>query len=426
MSIKVNTESLSNDVIDTVNSDLIVRVPKGMLSTCIYLYNLQDDIVSIPYGYGVSKLGLERRSRDEFTQIKVPFKGELREEQVVIQKKALKFLNKTGSAIISAYPGFGKTICSVYLASLIGMKTLIIVNKLVLIKQWKESILKFCPSARVETVGSSGQLKDADFYIINAINVEKLKKNIFNDIGTCICDEVHMLMAEKLSKSLQYVHPRYLIGLSATPYRYDNLDILFDVYFGENKIIVKLFRKHTVYEVKTGFAPKLEKTENGKLNWNLVLNSQAECDDRNNLIVSVVHYFKDRNFLILTKRLHQGREIVKKLKALKEYVTSLVDDETDFNREARILVATIQKCGTGFDHAKMNTLILASDVEQYYIQALGRIFRAKDFVPWVFDFVDSNHVLQKHYETRKQVYIEAGGSVKSFFREFPSFKKLTL
>ena len=155
--------------------------------------------------------------------------------------------------MISAYTGFGKTIGAINLAVNIKFRTLIIVNKIILIKQWKESILKFCPEAKVQSLTTKSKKQDVDFYIINAQNVEKMGKIFFADIGTVIVDEAHMIMAETLSKSLQYVFPRYIIGLTATPYRPDGLDQLLKFYFGSHKIIRKLYRKHTVYKVYTGF-----------------------------------------------------------------------------------------------------------------------------------------------------------------------------
>ena len=70
----------------------------------------------------------------------------------------------------------------------------------------------------------------------------------------------------------------------------------------------------------------------------------------------------------------------------------------------------------------MDTLILCSDVEQYFIQSLGRIFRKEESSPIVFDLLDDNPILLKHFKTRKQVYKEIGGIVKDFFKEFPEFK----
>ena len=52
-----------------------------------------------------------------------------------ICKEALTTLSKKGSIMISCYTGFGKSCSAINLASQIGFKTLIIVNKIILMKQ---------------------------------------------------------------------------------------------------------------------------------------------------------------------------------------------------------------------------------------------------------------------------------------------------
>ena len=138
--------------------------------------------------------------------------------------------------------------------------------------------------------------------IINAINVPKMGFNFFRDIGLLIIDECHQIMAESLSKCMQYILPRYVVGLSATPYRPDGLDILLELYFGKNKIVRELYRKHIAFKVDTGFEPKIEKTAQGRLNWNSVIKSQSENEERNNLIIDIICKFPKRNFLVLSKR----------------------------------------------------------------------------------------------------------------------------
>ncbi len=224
----------------------------------------------------------------------------------------------------------------------------------------------------------------------------------------------HMIMAETLSKCLQYVSPRYLIGLSATPYRPDGLDGLLDLYFGKNKIIRKLYREHIVYKVSTGFKPPVEKTIQGRINWGSILDAQANNEQRNNLIIKIIQKFNDRNFLVLVKRVEQGKYLSEKLNELGESVTDLIGSNQEFNKTARILIGTCQKVGVGFDHSKLNTLLLATDLEEYFVQYLGRVFRTKDGDPIIFDLVDNNSILNKHYNTRRGVYKEHGGTVKEF------------
>jgi superfamily II DNA or RNA helicase len=306
------------------------------------------------------------------------------------------------------------TISTINLAATIGFKTLVIVNKIVLIKQWTESINTFCPDAKVCKLTAKSQPEDADFYIMNAQNIEKMGKDFFKYIGLVVVDEAHMIMAETLSKSLQFINPRYLIGLTATPYRPDGLNILLELYFGSHKIIRKLWRKHTAFKIETGFKPKVELTANGKLNWNSILESQANSIERNELIVKIIKHFPERTFLVLTKRVIQGNYLVKRLEDIGVHVTSLIGSNQEYDPDARVLVGTGQKVGVGFDHKKLDTLMLAADFEEYYIQYMGRVFRTEESTPIIFDLVDNNGILKKHFDTRRNVYQEHGGTVKNF------------
>jgi len=274
--------------------------------------------------------------------------------------------------------------------------------------------LRFCPSGKVQRLTPQSKKKDCDFYIMNAQNVEKMGNNFFNDIGTVIIDESHLIMAETLSRSLQYVRPRYLIGLTATPYRPDGLDKLLSLYFGNYKIIRKLWREHTAYKVCTGFKPRIEYGQNGRVNWGVVLDSQANDRDRNELVIKLLKYFKDRNILVLTKRISQGEYLIQRLTEDGEDVTSLIGTNQEFEVTSRILVGTSSKVGTGFDHPKLDALLLAGDVEEYFIQYLGRVFRTKEVVPVIIDLVDNYSVLDKHYQTRRKIYQDHGGTVKNF------------
>ena len=85
------------------------------------------------------------------------------------------------------------------------------------------------------------------------------------------------------------------------------------------------------------------------------------------------------------------------------------------------MIGTVSKVGVGFDHPRLDTLLLAADVEEYFIQYLGRVFRRQDTVPIIFDIVDKNPIIEKHYKTRKEVFIEHGGKIKNFNREYPEF-----
>ena len=420
MSIKTNIDTLNQAKRDKINNELKLELKGPGMSKWIFPFDLIGDDLFVPFAYGIRQLKLKRPLRDTFTVMNRKFQGILRDEQLIVKKEAIDILDKQGSVIISAYPGFGKTIGSISLACTMKLKTLIIVNKIVLINQWADSITTFCPSAKIQKLTTKSEFdNECDFFIMNAINVPKMGPNFFKNIGNCIVDELHLIMAEGLSKSLQNICPRYLIGLSATPYREDGLDGLISYFFGDDKIIRKLHRKHIVYKVETGLKIELELSEStGKVNWGAVLKEQSENQERNDLIVKIVEEFKDRTFLILCKRVEQANYFIKKLHEKGENVDSLVGSKQDFNRDCRILVGILSKVGTGFDWSKLNGLILACDLEAFFIQSLGRVFRTKDTIPIVFDIIDKNPILMKHYNSRVETYRECGGIIKSFNREF--------
>ena len=416
MSIKINLDKIPYEKRLQIDKELEIKIENKFCPQPRYIipYKVIDDDIILPFSYAARQIQIKRPHRELFGKIEIDFNTSLREEQEVVVSEATKILSKKGSVIISCYTGFGKTISAIYLACKIKFKTLIVVNKIILIKQWEESIKTFCSdNVIIQKLTVKSNKEDADFYIMNAQNIEKMGKDFFNDIGLVIVDEANLIMAETLSKSLQYVQPRYLLGLTATPYRPDGLNSLLNFYFGDDKIIRKLQREHIVYKVETGFKPTIEYTTNNKVNWGSILDSQANDEERNELIIDILKYFNDRNFLVLTKRISQGEYLIERLKQENEKVTSLLGSNQEFDSEARILIGTNSKVGTGFDHKKLDALLLAADVEEYFIQYLGRIFRTKEGVPIVVDLVDDNNILLKHWLTRRGIYLEHGGRVKS-------------
>jgi superfamily II DNA or RNA helicase len=413
MSILTNIESLSFQKRQNISKDLELKIENKFAGEPRYVYPFEivDDNIVLPFAYAAQKVKLKRPDRDSFPKMAVKFDGVIREEQTSIIRESQSILSSTGSVMISCYTGCGKTCCSIKLACTVGFKTLVVVNKLVLMKQWKESIMKFCPKANVQILTTKSKKTEADFYIMNAQNIEKMGTSFFADIGLVIVDEAHLIMAETLSKSLQYVFPRYLIGLTATPYRPDGLNILLELYFGKQKVIRELHREHKVYKVTTEFKPTVEYAVNGRVNWGTILDSQAQDVGRNDIILKIIRHFKDRNFLVLVKRIAQGEYLQQKLLELGEDVTSLLGSNQEFEVTSRILIGTTSKVGTGFDHPKLDTLLLATDVEEYFIQFLGRVFRTKDSVPFIFDLVDNYSILNKHWNTRRKVYQDHGGTI---------------
>ena len=87
-----------------------------------------------------------------------------------------------------------------------------------------------------------------------------------------------------------------------------------------------------------------------------------------------------------------------------------------------MLIATVSKVGVGFSFDKLDMLVLACDLKEYYLQFVGRVFRKPDVVPVIIDIVDKNPVLFRHFKSRLKVYQDCGGSVYDFRSMFPDFQ----
>lgn len=413
--ITQKNEVLFDDIVYLARSLGFAAYKKKVKKSCMYNGEKKEGVYyrTNIHGFGLEEIPVkcERKKAKSRKQIKDALRTAIRLEKKEVDDYYGFTLDGNHRYLLGDFTVTHNTITAINIACTIKLRTLIIVNKIVLIKQWEESIKIFSPKATIQKVKPRAKLEDCDFYIINAQNVEKMGLEFFSNIGLCVVDEMHMIMAETLSRSLHYIFPRYLLGLSATPYRPDDLDILINYYFGNNKVIRELHREHHVYVIETGITYKVEKTIDGRLNWGNLLDQQSEHEERNQRIIDIVRKFNTRNFLILVKRVKQGKMLENSLKELGEDVTSLLGNSQEFNKESRILIGTCQKVGVGFDHKKLDALLLATDIEEYFIQYLGRVFRTRNQIPIVFDLVDNQQTLKRHYNTRKEVYLKHGGII---------------
>jgi len=414
MSLLLDIQKLSTHQVQKIDKELNLTVTTTSSgppqSISLQPYRVQGNLLFVPFAYGTQH-GFKAMPHTKLSQA-FQFKGTLRPEQKIVRNEVAEILNRTGSVILSTHVGFGKSILATYFAYKIQLKTLIIVNRLVLIKQWTEVLGQFIESPKVHVLKPNGIIDwDCDFFIVNAINIPKM--GYMPEIGLVIVDEVHLIVSKVVSSCFQYLTPTYLIGLSATPYRMDGLDVLLDLHFGKERVDRQLKRSHIVYRVETRFTPKVVRQRNGKTDWNDILNQQATDENRNNMIVNIILSNPNLNFMVLCKRIDQIKILQKKLEEkgiVAEYIYG--DKQPDTRQQNRILIGTTQKLGTGFDAPWLNALLVASDLEAYFIQYLGRVFRKIDLVPTIFDLVDDNSILRKHYHTREQTYIKHGGQIR--------------
>lgn len=435
MSVAIPLESISNECKKKIVMDLHFQkeqqtkkgsAPKYVKNTEeIVPYRIADGHVHIPLAYAFHSLQCSLPSRKQLSSI-LEDKSvceNLRPAQKEILDSVVQHVGAHHTALLALHVGFGKSIIAIVMANKIRLRTIIIVHRVLLAKQWKESLEKWCPSHICHIFNPIKKMPDEfDFLICTVLNVPKLERTITDSIGFVIVDECHLISTAHFSKSLNYLHPRYMIGLSATPYRKDGMDKLMDIYFGDKRFSRVLRLVHTVYKLETNFEPRIQLNRNGEMDWNVILDQQCNHGRRNQMIVSLCSLFPDRRILILCKRVKQAEVLLELAMEKNLLATSLVGNSNSFAKDAHILIATVQKAGVGFSHDVLDMLILASDVEEYYIQYLGRVTRRPDVTPVIIDIVDKNKTLQNHFRTRKKVYEEIGGVIKSFHHEFPDFE----
>jgi len=394
-----------------------------------YDYRPYDGKLRVPFSFdhsNFSALGKPDDVTGYHKDIEVPFKATLRENQQIVRREMTEHLHNHGCSLLAAYTGFGKTCLSLNILSSIGLQTAIITHRNILVRQWSEAIERFCGNdnkltvLRVTSRTTIEQIKEADILLINPLVASELGHTYFKTVGFVIIDEVHLILAEKFSTSMLQFTPDFLLGLSATPYREDGMDALFKLYFGNTVIHRKMTRSHVVNIVNTKFTPRVDITAQGTVNWNVVLNSQATDRERNqglvdSIIVPCIN--QNRRILVLVKRLAHGKLLWEMLveAGMENRVTRLLGN-TKYDHRAQVVIGTTGKCSTGFDKADLDTLVLACDVEAYFIQTLGRIFRRPEGedMAVVYDIVDDNGILKKHLRTRKKVYTQIGGQFNTY------------
>lgn len=366
------------------------------------------------------------------------FKGSLRPKQKPIVSAFLdscirsKDLTKTSyGGIISVGCGWGKTVMALFLACQLGRKTLVIVHKEFLVRQWRERILEYIPRARVGTIqGSKVDVDDKDIVIgmLQSISMKDYPEDTFDDFGFTIIDECHHIGAEVFSRALPKIHTFYTLGLSATPKRKDGLSKVFEWYLGpyvyqvkqreERKMRIKmLYYSHPDEEYS-----REETTCRGQVSMPRMINNICTWIQRTLLMVEwILELLRNpqRNILVLSDRRGHLEQIEKILahRGCKDdqvgyYVGGMKEKQLADSETKRVILATYSMASEGMDIPALNTLVLASpksDVEQ----SVGRILRKKHegAEPLLLDIADDFSVFRNQAIKRKRFYHRQGFDV---------------
>jgi superfamily II DNA or RNA helicase len=335
-----------------------------------------------------------------------------REYQKTVIEEIHTELLKNGSCIASLYTGWGKTFASLYIASLLGVKTIILVNKESLMEQWREQITKFLNVSPGIIQGKNVNTNECICIgMIQSISMKEYPEEIFKDFSFAVYDETHHYCSKVFSSVFYKIGAKYNLGLTATLKRADRLEHTLEWFLGKVAVNVQLLiiePEIHIYNFSNFTEDVIKYLPNGKVNSPASITSITEIQCRNNLILKLIKecYTSNRKILVLSDRKAHCDLIFNSLSSYSVglYYGGMKTDDLKKSNNCRIIIATYQMASEGYDNPELDTLILASpkgNVEQ----AVGRILRKKnENLPLVIDINDTISVFNNWHRKRLSLY----------------------
>lgn len=343
----------------------------------------------------------------------------LRPNQVEIYNAITEKINTINGCVLSVPCGVGKTVLGIKLISDLKVKTLIIVHKDFLMKQWKESIEQFVPDIKVGIIKQKDVDTDSPIVIASLQtlmnNVELTKKLKFSLL---IVDECHHMASKEFSKVLLNLKTsKYTLGLSATPEREDHCENLFYSFLGplvrydtssEN---IKPIVLHPIYTVCQGFNI-LTKTVMGKCTLDIVgmVSALANNKRRTGLIFSLLKGMKNENrqIVVLSERIQLLDNLAELLEQNKMAFSKCYNGKQEYLPMGNgILLASYSMASEGLNILDLDTLILATPLASRtkLVQSIGRIQRGDTKnEKTIIDIIDP--ILTNQFKKRSKIYAE--------------------
>ena len=362
--------------------------------------------------------------------LNLTFQGQLTE----IQQAAAEALQAHELGIFVAPPGTGKTVLGASMAALRGVSTLVLVHRKPLLDQWRAQLQNFLGLGPKEV----GQIGGGRHVITGRIDVAMIQSLVHREgvldlvatYGHVIVDECHHVPAVSFERVMKQVKARYILGLTATPYRRDGLQRLLHFQCGPIRFQVQ----PSSQEGQRPFMNRLVVRETRFFAQGSIQDLYASLVGnplRNALIIQDVRQAlaEGRSPIVLTERRDHLDLLMKALKDAAGHVVVLHGGVPAKVRrkalqqlagvppsEPCLILATGRYIGEGFDDARLDTLFLAMPIawKGTLVQYAGRLHRlhpGKEEVR-IYDYLDDSlAVFRKMFEKRMRGYRAMGYQV---------------
>ncbi len=347
---------------------------------------------------------------------------QLREHQAeaLANLKRMREEHKT-IALVTHATGTGKTITAIMDAKQVGGRVLFIAHTKELVKQPLYAFKEHNPD---KTVGMYVDgLKEKDCNIVCgsvqsvALNLEDFMPTEFDYI---IIDEAHHASSESYQKIISYFKPKFLLGLTATPERADNQDIMATFQSVAHKLDIKTAVEIgqlvpvRCFRIKTNI--DISNVRFNGIKYNAQdLENKLFVPERNKLIVDTyLNYGKNSHSVIFCVSVKHAEEIATMLQNAGTKAMAVSGNMSSSERKEILasyeqgkidVLCACDLLNEGWDSPKTNMLFMARPTmsKVLYTQQLGRGMRMADNKESliVFDFVDNSNMFNSAYSLHK-------------------------
>jgi superfamily II DNA or RNA helicase len=358
--------------------------------------------------------------------LELEFQGELTDPQ----QSAVDDLLAYDLGMLVAPPGSGKTVMGCAIVAQRQVPTLVLVYRKPLLEQWREQLAS---SLNLDTteIGELAAGRDRRTGVIDLATVQTLARKddvaaLTGAYGLLVVDECHHVPAATIQRVVSQIPARFVLGLTATPYRGDGLDPLIAMQCGPvrnsgdpapSSLRLELEVHHT--------ALALEDIDDAPIHE--VLGAVAEDPVRTRQIADDVaaEVAVGRRCLVLSERKSHLTALADELRQLgvdplvlhggmkrgdEQHVMDRLESAAD---RPLVLAATGQYIGEGFDCPPLDTLFLTFPISDKgkIVQRVGRIQRPfpGKHTARVHDYLDSEvPVLARMHARRLKTYRTLG------------------